>query len=65
MRTAYDIVIRPIITEQSMEDIDIKNKTYNVRDLWEHRVVGTTKERYKAEVPGHGVKLVRLSPANN
>ena len=24
MKTAYDIVIRPIITEQSMEDLDIK-----------------------------------------
>ena len=23
MKTAYDIVIRPIITEQSMEDLDI------------------------------------------
>lgn len=24
MKTAYDIIIRPIITEQSMEDLDIK-----------------------------------------
>ena len=24
MKTAYDIVIRPIITEQSMEDLEIK-----------------------------------------
>ena len=24
MRTAYDVIIRPIITEQSMEDLDIK-----------------------------------------
>ena len=23
-RTAYDVIIRPIITEQSMEDLDIK-----------------------------------------
>ena len=30
MRTAYDIVIRPIITEQSMEDLDIKKYTFEV-----------------------------------
>ena len=30
MRTAYDIVIRPIITEQSMEDIDIKKYVFEV-----------------------------------
>ena len=30
MRTAYDIVIRPIITEQSMEDMDIKKYVFEV-----------------------------------
>ena len=30
MRTAYDIVIRPIITEQSMEDLDIKKYAFEV-----------------------------------
>lgn len=29
-RTAYDIVIRPIITEQSMEDVDIKKYVFQV-----------------------------------
>ena len=30
MRTAYDIVIRPVITEQSMEDLDIKKYAFEV-----------------------------------
>ena len=30
MKTAYDIVIRPIITEQSMEDLDIKKYVFEV-----------------------------------
>ena len=30
MRTAYDVVIRPIITEQSMEDLDIKKYAFEV-----------------------------------
>ena len=29
-RTAYDIVIRPIISEQSMEDMDIKKYVFEV-----------------------------------
>ena len=31
MKTAYDIIIRPVITEQSMEDIDIKKFVFEVR----------------------------------
>ena len=30
MTSAYDIVIRPIITEQSMEDVDIKKYAFEV-----------------------------------
>ncbi len=30
MRTAYDVIIRPIITEQSMEGLDIKKYTFEV-----------------------------------
>ena len=30
MRTSYDIIIRPIITEQSMEDLDIKKYVFEV-----------------------------------
>ena len=30
MKTAYDIVVRPIITEQSMEDLDIKKYAFEV-----------------------------------
>ena len=30
MKTAYDIIIAPIITEQSMEDLDIKKYAFKV-----------------------------------
>lgn len=30
MATAYDIIIRPIITEQSMEDLDIRKYAFEV-----------------------------------
>ena len=29
-RTAYDVIIRPIISEQSMEDVDIKKYVFEV-----------------------------------
>ena len=30
MRTAYDIILRPIITEQSMEHLDLKKYVFEV-----------------------------------
>ena len=30
MRTAYDVILRPIITEQSMEHIDLKKYVFEV-----------------------------------
>ena len=30
MKNAYDVIIRPIITEQSMEDLDIKKYAFEV-----------------------------------
>ena len=30
MKTAYDVIIRPVITEQSMEDLDIKKYVFEV-----------------------------------
>ena len=30
MKSVYDVVIRPIITEQSMEDLDIKKYVFEV-----------------------------------
>ncbi|HMH02262.1 MAG TPA: alpha-galactosidase [Terriglobales bacterium] len=33
----------------------------NVRDLWEHKDIGTVRDSYSVEVPKHGVVLVRVS----
>ena len=30
MKSAYDVIIRPLITEQSMEDLDIKKYAFEV-----------------------------------
>ncbi len=33
-----------------------------VRDLWAHKDLGTMKERFTAQVPSHGVVLVKVRP---
>ena len=44
------------------EDINMRKNEYKVRDLWQHKDLGTTKTNLKKEIPGHGVLMVRLTP---
>ena len=51
MRTAYDIVIRPIITEQSMEDLDIKKYAIEVaKDANKIEIKNAVEEIFKVSV---------------
>lgn len=55
MRTAYDIIIRPIITEQSMEDLDIKKYVFEVaRDANKIEIKKAIEEIF-------GVKVIRVN----
>ena len=55
MRTAYDVIIRPIITEQSMEDLDIKKYTFEVaKDAGKIEIKKAVEELF----PGTKVKKV-------
>ena len=42
------------------EGLDLA-KPIMVRDLWEHAELGAFHESFEAEVPEHGLKLLRLS----
>ncbi len=58
MKTSYDIIVRPIITEQSMEAIDLKKYVFEV-----------TKDATKADVKKaveeiFGVKVDKVSTLN-
>ena len=58
MRTAYDIIIRPIITEQSMEDLDIKKYAFEVaKDANKTAVAQAVEEIY-------GIKPVKVNVVN-
>ncbi len=51
MKTSYDIIIRPIITEQSMESIDLKKYTFEVaRDATKADVKKAVEEIFDVKV---------------
>lgn len=50
-RTAYDIVIRPIISEQSMEDMDIKKYVFEVaKDATKVEIAKAVEEIFDVRV---------------
>ena len=59
MKTAYDIVIRPIITEQSMEDLDIKKYAFEVaKDANKIEIAKAVEEIF-------GVKVEKVNTLRN
>ena len=51
MRTAYDIILRPIITEQSMEHVDIKKYAFEVaRDANKIEIKKAVEEIFDVKV---------------
>jgi len=41
---------------------NFKLTTYNIRDLWARKDVGTTDKDFSANIPAHDVVMLRLSP---
>jgi len=44
------------------KEANFKLTTYNIRDLWARKDVGTTDKDFSANIPAHDVVMVRLSP---
>lgn len=60
MKTSYDIIIRPIITEQSMESIDLKKYTFEVaRDATKADVKKAVEEIFDVKVDSVNTLNVR------
>ena len=58
MKSAYDIIIRPIITEQSMEDLDIKKYAFEVaKDANKIEIKKAVEEIF-------GVTVIKVTTAN-
>ena len=51
MRTSYDVILRPIISEQSMEHVDIKKYVFEVaRDANKLEIKNAVEEIFDVEV---------------
>jgi alpha-galactosidase len=50
----------PIKDLLSKLSIDFKITTYQIRDIWAKKFIGTTDQKLKAIIPGHDVMLLRL-----
>ena len=58
MRTAYDVIIRPILTEQSMEDQDIKKYAFAVaKDANKIEIAKAVEEIF-------GVTVIKVTTEN-
>lgn len=60
MKTAYDIIKRPIITEQSMEDLDIKKYVFEV----DPEAGKIEIKKAVEEIFGAGVKVDKVTTLN-
>ena len=58
MKTSYDIIVRPIITEQSMEAVDLKKYVFEVQKD------ATKADVKKAVEEVFGVKVDKVSTLN-
>lgn len=43
-------------------NLNMKQKTYAVRDLWDHKDIGTTGKPFKKTIASHDAMLFRLTP---
>lgn len=47
-----------------VSDVKISKQAYTVRDLWQHKEIGTTDKNTVYDIPAHGVLMVRLLKRN-
>jgi alpha-galactosidase len=42
--------------------VSFSDKKYDLRDLWQHKAIGNTSKNLTADIPAHGVLMLRLTP---
>ena len=45
-----------------IKSANLNKYTYEIRDLWLHKVIGNTSTKLKEEIPPQGVNILRISP---
>ena len=57
----YNWAEHPVSDTVSGRSVEFENTVYNIRDLYQHKDIGTTKKTLKANIPVHGNLIVRLT----
>jgi alpha-galactosidase len=52
----------PFQMKVNWPSLGILKGTYNIRDLWRKKDIGTTKKDFAGEIGSHDVLLFKLSP---
>ncbi|WP_430824701.1 glycoside hydrolase family 27 protein [Carboxylicivirga sp. N1Y90] len=50
----------PVKDDLSGRALEVNNKTYKIRDLYDHKELGTSKQKLKVSIGGHDVLMMRL-----
>ena len=53
-----------MIDDVANRQVDFSKQVFDIRDLWASKNVGATAEPFSAQLPGHDVIILRLSPKN-
>jgi len=61
---SFDWAAEPVRDELSQRDAGFGKTRYALRDLWQGRDAGRTDKPLRAELPGHDVLVLRLTPAH-
>jgi alpha-galactosidase len=52
----------PVSDDFSKREIDFSKTTFKIRNLWTKKEMGKTSKTLKADLPGHDVLLLKLTP---
>lgn len=61
-RVTFDWKVENIRDELSKRSVSSQPPGYSLQDLWKHKPAGDTRSQFSAEVPGHDLVMLKLTP---
>nr|WP_321452676.1 glycoside hydrolase family 27 protein [uncultured Carboxylicivirga sp.] len=58
----HDWAWHPVKDDLSGRELSVDHIEYTIRDLYNHKDLGSTKKNLKATIPGHDVLMIRMTP---
>jgi len=61
-KASFDWKSESIRDPLSRRELDARQASYTLHDLWKNAAAGTTRRAFTMEIPGHDVVMVKLTP---